>query len=237
LLKSKCLSGEIVFTIWLSISAGSGPEECAHCASLTLAALENDIKGKPELSFQLIESEASRLEGNFRSCLVAIESKNRESLQSFADSWTGIIQWIWNSTYRPHHKRKNWFIQVKPYVEPEKESTLKVEDVRFETMRAGGPGGQYVNKTESAVRAIHVPTGKSVVVRNERSQLMNKKLAMARLAALLEEEEENKTEASRAELRHSHWELRRGNPIRVFDAATMKELKAKSKGVKINGNV
>jgi peptide chain release factor len=97
--------------------------------------------------------------------------------------------------------------------------------VRFETARAGGPGGQYVNKTESAVRAIHVPSGKSVLARGERSQLLNKKLALARLTAIFDEEQAEREKRAGARRRHTHYELERGNALRVYDGETKKLLK------------
>ena len=211
-------------TILLSVSAGSGPEECAHAAALTVEAILREVQSRADLDIRVnvTESEKSGKKGNIRSALLAFEGKDAKA---FANSWTGIIQWIWKSRYRPHHKRKNWFVQVKPYTEPAPGDLFTQADVRFETAKASGPGGQYVNKTESAVRAVHVPTGKSAVAREERSQLFNKRLALGRLESLFEDERKEKEKQSRSCLRHSHWELERGNPIRIYDGETMKLIK------------
>jgi peptide chain release factor len=210
--------------MWLSISAGNGPEECAHVAALTLQVMSQEIQNHKQsaIEMRIIETEPSYVKGNIRSALVAIDGEN---VKEFAAQWTGVLQWIWRSAYRPHHKRKNWFIHIFPYTEPSSGEVFSIADVRFETAKASGPGGQHVNKTETAVRAIHEPSGKSAVARNERSQLMNKRLALARLAALFTDEQEEKQKQSRAGLRHSHWELVRGNPIRVYDGETMRLIK------------
>ncbi|MHB9291493.1 putative peptide chain release factor [Hollandina sp. SP2] len=207
-------------TIWLSISAGTGPEECAHAAALTLQVLQKEIEKKGGgVTLRIIDAEPSRESGNIRSALVALEG---EDIKKLALSWTGIVQWIWRSPYRPCHKRKNWFVSVKPFIEPEQEEVFSLSDVRFETARAGGPGGQYVNTTESAVRAVHIPTGKTVLAREERSQRLNKKLALARLASLFAQEQADRETQSKSKLRHTHWELERGNPIRIYDGKTLK---------------
>ncbi len=62
-------------------------------------------------------------------------------------------------------------------------------DIKIETMRASGPGGQHVNKTESAVRITHFPTGMNTIAKEARSQQQNKKLALARLASMLQKKE------------------------------------------------
>ena len=88
---------------------------------------------------------------------------------------------------RPGHKRQNWFVGVKTVdlAAAPAEASIAPADVRFETLRAGGPGGQHQNTTDSAVRAVHLPTGIVVTARNERSQHRNKAIALQRLEAML----------------------------------------------------
>ncbi|MDR1179383.1 MAG: peptide chain release factor H [Spirochaetales bacterium] len=209
-------------SIFLSISSGTGLEECARAAALTLEMIIQDIhsrdkKGEP-LRAVVIETEASRVRGNIRSALLLVEGPRA---LSFAREWTGSIQWIWKSDYRPHHKRKNWFVSVKSWQPPENGKLFSPCDVRFETARSTGPGGQNVNKTETAVRAVHIPSGKSVVCREQRSQVLNRKTALLRLEALFRMEEERRQDEARSGLRHSHYELERGNPIKIYDGKTL----------------
>jgi peptide chain release factor len=199
-------------TIWLSISAGTGPEECAYAAALTLKTLTEELPNNARLS--VLQTEPADRPGNIRSALIRLDGKD---IAGFAQSWTGIIQWVWTSKYRPRHKRKNWFVAVQPCPENPAESPLSPADVRFSAAKASGPGGQYVNKTESAVRAVHIPTGKTVLAREERSQFSNKKRALARLAALCGQDHANRQNLAQAQRRHLHYELHRGDPIRIYE--------------------
>ncbi|MDR2500432.1 MAG: peptide chain release factor H [Treponema sp.] len=210
-------------TIWLSISAGSGPEECARAAALTVRVLLRDLQSRPGngIAVRLIETAPSRIPGNIRSALLALAG---EDAAAYAASWTGVIQWIWKSAYRPGHRRKNWFVSVTPYRESLSGPAFSPADVRFETARSSGPGGQHVNKTETAVRAVHIPTGKSAAAREERSQMLNKRLALARLASAFAKEQAEAEKRSCSARRHNHWELERGNPIRVYDGETLRLL-------------
>jgi peptide chain release factor len=88
--------------------------------------------------------------------------------------------------------------------------------VCFEVFRAGGPGGQHQNKTESAVRAVHMPTGLAVVAREGRSQHRNRAVAIERLAALLALRGELAAITDRQIVQSRHDLLERGRPVRTF---------------------
>ena len=107
-------------------------------------------------------------------------------------------------------------VDVAPLVDDEVEVELDEEDLRVDTYRASGAGGQHVNKTDSAVRITHVPTGIVVQCQNERSQTQNKATAMRLLRArLLEEEERKRAEemaAERGEQKAAEW----GSQIRSY---------------------
>jgi peptide chain release factor len=96
----------------------------------------------------------------------------------------GTVKWVAHSPFRPKHKRKNWFIDISIFEESPKTDFCE-EGVRYQTFHCGGHGGQNVNKVETGVRAIHVPTGLSVSSSKARTQYLNKKIALARLSEII----------------------------------------------------
>jgi len=138
--------------ITLLISAGSGPREC-HFAAQGIARAYAKEAAAAGHSALLLESQ------NPGSCLLRIKGGD---LAGFLAGRCGTVQWVGQSPFRKNHKRKNWFVGVFRLPEPDQITGLDPNDVTFTATRASGPGGQHVNKTNSAVRAVHGPTGFSV---------------------------------------------------------------------------
>jgi peptide chain release factor len=155
----------------------------------------------------------------------ALVMVNGDGAEAFAARWTGSILWVCRSPVRPNHRRKNWFIACQEIAPPDTPGDrIDAADVRFEAFRAGGPGGQHQNKTESAVRATHLPTGLAIVVRENRSQHRNRSIAIERLGALLETSKALNAASDRARLRAAHADLERGNPKRTFRGEKFQEV-------------
>ena len=152
------------------------------------------------------------------SALLALEG---EATSKFVNEWVGTIQWVGESPFRPHHKRKNWYVGVEVLNPPESHE-WREKDIKFESMRASGPGGQHVNKSETAIRATHVPTGLTAIAQEERSQYLNKKLALSRLVQLIKDKELGTKRESRMERWQQHNMLERGNPTRTYEGKQFK---------------
>jgi len=197
---------------WLQVSAGSGPAECAWAVLQVVEKLKEECRAAG-IEARVLEVEAGPQSGTAQSVLIGLSG--RGPLQSFLEGWQGTVQWTARSPFRPEHKRKNWFVGVEVF-EPPSETVLHAGDLRFETMRASGPGGQHVNRTESAVRVTHAPTGLQAMASEERSQHRNRKLALARLAGKLQDLEAEKRGAEKKKRWMAHHDLERGNPVRTY---------------------
>ncbi|WNZ53916.1 peptide chain release factor H (plasmid) [Microbulbifer sp. MKSA007] len=207
-------------SVRLLLSSGDGPAECRLALCHSVATMEKTAK-KLGLSFAS-DPERADLSANVASAEVTLAG---EGAKAFARAWCGTIKWTCQSPFRPNHKRQNWFIGVYELpVSATEAGEFNAEDLRFETLRAGGPGGQHQNKTESAVRVTHVPTGLSVVARDERSQHRNKQIAVQRLQEKLAGLSAEEGARLRKSERLLHHQLERGNPVRCFKGERFKEV-------------
>lgn len=194
----------------VQITAAQGPAECALAVSHVLRILSKEA-AQFGLVLTVLEQDEGTESGTLNSVLLSLDGDN---INTFLTEWIGSIQWTCQSPFRPRHKRKNWFVGVSVFDESPQQSDSGC--IRYESCRASGPGGQHVNKTDSAIRATHVTSGISVKVQTERSQHANKRLAQVLIKAKLAEQKHLIEVSARSERRSTGLQLERGNPVRVY---------------------
>jgi peptide chain release factor 2 len=130
----------------------------------------------------------------------------------------GVHRLVRLSPFDQAHRRHTSFAQVivSPLLPDDVEVELDDDDLRIDTYRASGAGGQHVNKTDSAVRITHLPTGIVVQCQNERSQSSNKQTALRLLKSRLVEHEQEKREAELARERGAAQDIGFGSQIRSY---------------------
>lgn len=209
---------------FLDIQAGSGGVEAQDWANMLLRMYLRwgERRG---FSPQLMEVSDGDVAG--------IRSATIKFTAPYAYGWlrteTGVHRLVRKSPFDANHKRHTSFASV--FVSPEIDDSIEIDinpsDLRIDTYRASGAGGQHVNRTESAIRITHIPTGVVAQCQTDRSQHQNRANAMAQLKAKLYELEMQKQNAEKQKLEEQKSDIGWGSQIRsyVLDQSRIKDLR------------
>ena len=198
---------------YLSIHAGAGgTESCDWVVMLTrMYTMYLQNHGYEVKVLDTVEGE----EAGFRKITMHVIG---EDAFGYLKGEVGVHRLVRLSPFDAAHRRHTTFASVDaiPEIEEDAEIEIRPEDIRVDTYRAGGAGGQHVNKTSSAVRITHEPTGIVVQCQNERSQHSNRRAAMAVLRARLYLLRQREREAELAKLYSEKGEIAFGSQIRSY---------------------
>ena len=209
---------------YVDIQSGSGGTEAQDWASMLLRMYLRwgEAHGFSTEIMELSEGEVAGIKGttiHFRG----------EYAYGWLRTETGVHRLVRKSPFDAGNRRHTSFasVFVAPELDDDIEIALDMSDVRVDTYRASGAGGQHVNKTDSAIRLTHGPTGIVVQCQNQRSQHKNKDQAIKQLKAKLYEHEEQKRKAEAREIEDKKLDISWGSQIRsyVLDAGRIKDLR------------
>jgi peptide chain release factor 2 len=197
----------------LEIHAGTGGTDAQDWADMLLRMY---LRWASDRGFEAEVIEASPgEEAGLKSATVVVKGEN---VYGTLKAERGVHRLVRLSPFDSAHRRHTAFAQVvvAPLLPDDVEIEIDEADLRIDTYRSSGAGGQHVNKTDSAVRITHIPTGVVVQCQNERSQTSNKATAMRILRARLAELEEEKREAELARERGAAQDIGFGSQIRSY---------------------
>ncbi|MEC8701528.1 MAG: peptide chain release factor 2 [Pseudomonadota bacterium] len=209
---------------YLDIQAGSGGTEAQDWAEMLLRMYLRWSEAKG-FKAELVEVSGGEVAG--------IKSATLHIQGEFAFGWlrteTGVHRLVRKSPFDSGNRRHTSFASVflSPEIADDIEVDLDMGDVRVDTYRSSGAGGQHVNKTDSAVRLTHEPSGIVVQCQNQRSQHKNKDMAIKQLKAKLYELEEMKRKEEMQSIEESKADIGWGSQIRsyVLDSSRIKDLR------------
>ena len=209
---------------YLEIQAGSGGTEAQDWAEMLLRMYLRWAESRG-FKAEILEASAGEVAG-LKSATVLFSG---DHAYGWLRTETGVHRLVRKSPFDAGHRRHTSFAAV--FVSPELEDEIDIEidpsDLRIDVYRASGAGGQHVNKTESAVRITHMPSGVVVQCQNNRSQHKNRATAMGQLKARLYEQEQQKRREQADALEEGKADIGWGSQIRsyVLDQSRIKDLR------------
>lgn len=197
---------------YLSVQAGAGGTESCDWAEMLLRMYMRWIE-RSGYSAKMVENVAGE-EAGIRSAVLQVVG---DMAYGYLKAEIGVHRLVRLSPYDSAHRRHTSFAAVDVMPEAEDiEIEINEDDLRIDRYRAGGPGGQHVNTSDSAVRITHLPTGIVVQCQNERSQHKNRKTAMSMLKSRLYQQMQREREEALANAYNEKGEIAWGNQIRSY---------------------